>query len=202
MKFSAKLTLALAAGSALFPVAVQALPSTGTTAAAVSIKFDGTSTGNFSIQPGSNAAGSGTGVRELSAAVATGETESTASSASLTSGANAGTTATAKGFSQPVTFSYVSTSDMSKVTSSAVVVNFNTFQNNASNVQASTTKNTSSENASNTTANDVKSASNNASDTRNASNNAGDTRNASNNQKNLPISSFVRAWYNRMSLLG
>ncbi|NJR32348.1 MAG: hypothetical protein HC778_05275 [Chamaesiphon sp. CSU_1_12] len=164
MNFQSKLTLALVASSAVFPMAAQALPTTGTTAAAVSIKFDGTSNGNFQIQPGTNATGGGTGVRELSAAVATGETESTASSASLTSGPNAGTTATARGFSTPVTFSYVSTSDIVRTNNTSDSVNFSTSQENRSNVQATTTKNSNFDNYREITASDDKTATNNLTD--------------------------------------
>ena len=96
MNFASKLTLALAAGSIFLPLAAQALPATtGTTAAAVSIKFQnsGKTSGGYSINPGGNASGGGTGVQELSAAVATGETKANATSSSTV----AGTTATADG---------------------------------------------------------------------------------------------------------
>jgi hypothetical protein len=114
MNFTSKLALTLTAAAAtLCPIAAYAGPSTGSTAAAVSIKFNdckcGTASGNFSIVPGGNANGAGTGVKELSAAVATGETSATASSASK----HHGTTATANGFSQPVTFKYVTTENTS-----------------------------------------------------------------------------------------
>jgi hypothetical protein len=132
MNFTSKLTLALAAGSFLCPIAAYAGPTTGpttgSTAAAVSIKFQdckcGPTSGNFTINPGSSANGSGTGVQELSAAVATGETSAEANAGTKTGksvelkkgeyGSNSGgTNASAKGWSQPVTFSYVSTSDVS-----------------------------------------------------------------------------------------
>ena len=134
MKLSSKITLALAAGSILCPLAAQAVPvtNTGTTAAAVSIKFDGTSNGNFSIVPGANATGGGTGVRELSAAVATGETESTASSATT----KLGTTSSAKGFSQPVTFSYSTTSDISNISKTSEFASSNTAQKNSASQSA------------------------------------------------------------------
>ena len=115
MNFTSKLTIAIATAAAICPIAANASPvvSTGSTAAAVSIKFQdcncGPTRGNFSINPGANASGGGTGVQELSAAVATGETKAKAESASTGSG----TSATAKGYSAPVTFKYITTSDVS-----------------------------------------------------------------------------------------
>lgn len=116
MNFTSKLTLAIATAATLFPVAVNASPvvsAGGSTAAAVSIKFQnchscGSTGGNFSINPGANATGGGTGVKELSAAVATGETSADANSAST----GFGTSATAKGYSAPVSFKYTTTSDV------------------------------------------------------------------------------------------
>lgn len=114
MNFTSKLTIAIAAAAAICPIAANASPvvSTGSTAAAVSIKFQdckcGPTSGNFSINPGGNANGGGTGVQELSAAVATGETKAKAESASSYSG----TTATAKGYSAPVMFKYTTMSDV------------------------------------------------------------------------------------------
>ena len=115
MNFTSKLTIAIATAAAICPIAANASPvvSTGSTAAAVSIKFQdcncGPTSGNFSINPGANAGGGGTGVKELSAAVATGETKAKAESASTGSG----TTASAKGYSAPVSFKYITTSDVS-----------------------------------------------------------------------------------------
>jgi hypothetical protein len=115
MNFSSKLTVAMAtAATVLFPLAASANPvSTGSTAAAVSIKFQeckcGPTSGNFSIDPGRNTNGGGSGVQELSAAVATGETKAKANAASNKSG----TTANAYGYSAPVSFSYRSYSDVS-----------------------------------------------------------------------------------------
>jgi hypothetical protein len=113
MNFPSKITLALAAGSVLCPIAAYAGPTTGTTAAAVSIKFHdckcGSTDGKFSIVPGGTANGGGAGVKELSAAVATGESQSDATSYS----SYGGTGATAKGFSEPVNFKYVTYSDVS-----------------------------------------------------------------------------------------
>ena len=115
MNFPSKLTIAIATAAAICPIAANASPvvSTGSTAAAVSIKFQdckcGPTSGNFTINPGANASGGGTGVQELSAAVATGETKAKAESASSRSG----TTATAKGYSAPVTFKYTTNSDVS-----------------------------------------------------------------------------------------
>ena len=119
MKFSSKLTLAIAAtsvASIVFPIAAYAGPSTGSTAAAVSIKFNdckcGPTNGNFSITPGGNAGGGGSGIKELSAAVATGETSAKANSAASYSGTNAN----AEGYSKPVSFTYKTHSDVSNKT--------------------------------------------------------------------------------------
>ena len=115
MNFSSKLTLAIAAASVICPIAANANPvvSTGSTAAAVSIKFRdckcSSNSGNFSINPGGNANGGGSGVQELSAAVATGETKAKADSSS----SGYGTTASAKGYSAPVSFKYTTNSDVS-----------------------------------------------------------------------------------------
>jgi hypothetical protein len=114
MNFSSKFTVAIAATAVFFPLAASANPvSTGSTAAAVSIKFQeckcGPTSGNFSIDPGRNTNGGGSGVQELSAAVATGETKAKANAASNKSG----TTANAYGYSAPVSFSYRSYSDVS-----------------------------------------------------------------------------------------
>jgi hypothetical protein len=110
MNFTSKLTLAVVAAATLCPIAAYAGPMTGSTAAAVSIKFNdckcGTA-GSATIAPGGTTNGGGTGVKELSAAVATGETSAQANSASQ----RWGTTATADGFSQPVTFKYVTTNN-------------------------------------------------------------------------------------------
>ena len=113
MNFPSKLTIAIATAVVICPIAVNASPvvSTGSTAAAVSIKFQrsgGSTGGDFSINPGANASGGGTGVQELSAAVATGETRANAESASTGSGTNA----TAKGYSAPVSFTYTNNSDV------------------------------------------------------------------------------------------
>jgi hypothetical protein len=115
MNFPSKLTIAIATAAAICPIAANASPvvSTGSTAAAVSIKFQdckcGPTSGNFSINPGGTASGGGNGVQELSAAVATGETLAKANSESSRSG----TTASAKGYSAPVTFKYTTNSDVS-----------------------------------------------------------------------------------------
>ncbi len=116
MNFTSKLTIAIATAAAICPIAANASPvvSTGSTAAAVSIKFQscnkcGPTGGNFSINPGANASGGGTGVQELSAAVATGETRAKANSES----SGSGTTASAKGYSAPVSLTYTTTSDVS-----------------------------------------------------------------------------------------
>lgn len=114
MNFSSKFTVAMATAAVFCPLAASANPvSTGSTAAAVSIKFHeckcGPTSGNFSIDPGRNANGSGSGVKELSAAVATGETKAKANASSDRSG----TKANAYGYSVPVSFSYRSYSDLS-----------------------------------------------------------------------------------------
>jgi hypothetical protein len=102
MSFSTKIAVIIATAAIFSPMA--AFADTGSTAAAVSIKFNSHSntTGKFSITPGGNASGSGTGISELSAAVATGETSAMADSASSKNG----TTANANGWSAPVTFGY------------------------------------------------------------------------------------------------
>jgi hypothetical protein len=115
MNFPSKLTIAIATTAAICPIAANASPvvSTGSTAAAVSIKFHkcncGPTSGNFTINPGATATGGGAGVQELSAAVATGETSANADSASRRSG----TTATAYGYSTPVSLKYTTLSDVS-----------------------------------------------------------------------------------------
>jgi hypothetical protein len=106
MKLTAKIALALAAGTTAIavgsPLVATANPVTGSTAAAVSIKFHKSGSGNFSINPGGNTTGGGSSVQELSAAVATGETEATAKAQST----RKGTSADARGYSTPVYFSY------------------------------------------------------------------------------------------------
>jgi hypothetical protein len=110
MSFSSKLAVVIATGAVFAPLAASANPvvSGGSTAAAVSIKFQpcGKTSGNFSIVPGGTATGGGSGVQELSAAVATGETSADAKASS----GKYGTTATASGYSAPVHFSYEATS--------------------------------------------------------------------------------------------
>lgn len=120
MKFSIKVALAIVTAAIISPIAANANPvvSTGSTAAAVSIKFNDCrcgGNGGFSITPGGNTNGGGAGVKELSAAVATGETSAIANSAST----KKGTTAHANGYSTPVSFTYYTSSDIgsSKVTS-------------------------------------------------------------------------------------
>jgi hypothetical protein len=109
MSFNSKIALAVVATALLTPLAASANDvTTGSTAAAVSIKFNkcsgscGGTNGNFSITPGGTATGGGYGVSELSAAVATGETSAEAKSAS----GKFGTSATASGYSAPVNFYY------------------------------------------------------------------------------------------------
>jgi hypothetical protein len=116
MNFSTKIAFALVAtttaGVVAYPMVATAGPSTGSTAAAVSIKFQKSGgTGGFTITPGSTATGSGSGIQELSAAVATGETLATAEAKST----KQGTSATANGFSAPVTLSYETYNTQTKV---------------------------------------------------------------------------------------
>jgi hypothetical protein len=114
MNFTSKIALALAAGTTAisvgFPLVASANPVTGSTAAAVSIKFHKSGSGNFSINPGGNTSGGGSSVQELSAAVATGETEATAKAQST----RKGTSADARGYSAPVYFSYETYNSQSK----------------------------------------------------------------------------------------
>jgi hypothetical protein len=109
MSLSSKLFATMAIGVMFVPMAASANPVTnGSTAAAVSIKFHhGGTSGGFSISPGAGANGGGTGVSELSAAVATGETDAKAESSS----SRHGTAATASGWSAPVNFSYAVIND-------------------------------------------------------------------------------------------
>jgi hypothetical protein len=151
MNFSSKLTLAIATATVICPIAANAAPITGSTAATVSIKFqERGGAGTYSIVPGGTATGNGTGVKELSAAVATGETKAEASSVSN----YGGTSANATGFSHPVTFTYINTSDVSnsKVTSD---YSYNsTSQKNKAEQSADSEKSSKSEtaNAANATA--------------------------------------------------
>ncbi len=133
MKLSSKIALALLTGGTAatvgYPMVASALPATGSTAAAVSIKFQdtGATVGNATLNPGGTTNANGNnGVKELSAAVATGESNAKASSSSGSStsvivgtalvGTNTvGTSATAEGISAPVTFKYTNTSDVSNV---------------------------------------------------------------------------------------
>jgi hypothetical protein len=129
MKFTSKIALALiastTAGIAAYPMTAAANPVTGSTAAAVSIKFQKSgASGGFSIAPGSNATGGGTGVQELSAAVATGETSATANAHST----HQGTSANANGYSAPVYFSYETHNDVTKSNISAENVTKSEFK--------------------------------------------------------------------------
>ncbi|WP_310428913.1 hypothetical protein [Chamaesiphon sp. VAR_48_metabat_135_sub] len=116
MNFTAKIALALVAsttaGVVAFPMVAAAGPNTGSTAAAVSIKFQKSGgSGSFTITPGSTANGGGSGIQELSAAVATGETSAFAESKS----SKRGTSATANGYSAPVTLSYETYNSQTKM---------------------------------------------------------------------------------------
>ncbi len=111
-KIALALVATTTAGVVASPMVATAGPTTGSTAAAVSIKFQKSGgTGNFTINPGSTATGGGSGIQELSAAVATGETLATAESKSN----KQGTSATANGFSAPVTLSYETFNNQTKV---------------------------------------------------------------------------------------
>jgi hypothetical protein len=116
MNFTTKIALALVAGTTAgvvaYPMVAAAGPTTGSTAAAVSIKFQKSGgNGSFTINPGSTAAGNGSGIQELSAAVATGETSANAEAKS----SKHGTSATAHGYSAPVTLSYETYNNQTKV---------------------------------------------------------------------------------------
>jgi hypothetical protein len=128
MNFTSKIALALVAsttaGVVAYPMVASAGPTTGSTAAAVSIKFQKSNgSGSFTIVPGSNAAGGGTGVQELSAAVATGETSATAAAQS----SKKGTSATANGYSAPVTLTYETINNLTKTQSSLEVATNSQF---------------------------------------------------------------------------
>jgi hypothetical protein len=115
-KIALALVATTTAGVIVSPMVATAGPSTGSTAAAVSIKFQKSGgTGNFTINPGSTATGGGSGIQELSAAVATGETLATAEAKSN----KQGTSATANGFSAPVTLSYETFNNQIKVQESS-----------------------------------------------------------------------------------
>jgi hypothetical protein len=129
MNFTAKIALALVAstttGVVAFPMVAAAGPNTGSTAAAVSIKFQKSGgEGGFTITPGSNANGGGSGIQELSAAVATGETSAIAESKS----SKRGTSATANGYSAPVTLSYETYNDSSKIQATSESAAYSEFK--------------------------------------------------------------------------
>jgi hypothetical protein len=113
MNLSSQLALTIASVTALgtmYPLTASAAPVVGSTAAAVSIEFqsNGTTNGNFAITPTGSTNSNISGVKEISAAIATGETRATA-----TTGISAsGTTATAEGYSQPVAFKFNGTSNV------------------------------------------------------------------------------------------
>jgi hypothetical protein len=115
MKFPSKLALTIVAitavGATIDTMAAFADPVIGSTAAAVSIKFQdpGTTNGSFSLNPNGAATSNVSGVKEISAAIATGETKATASSGSTGSG----TSAYSEGYSQPVTFKFNTFGDVS-----------------------------------------------------------------------------------------
>jgi hypothetical protein len=141
MKLSSKLTVAIATAAVaavVFPIAANAGPSTGSTAATVSIKFNdcncSPTSGGFSITPGGTATGNGNGVKELSAAVATGETKAEATSMSN----HSGTSARAEGYSKPVSFMYVSTSDTKNTIDTTNYSYNSTSQENKAKQSAST----------------------------------------------------------------
>lgn len=132
MNFQSKIAILIVAGSACgamaYPMVAAAVPATGSTAAAVSIKFQKHGgNGSFSINPGGNANGNGNGVQELSAAVATGETDAQAKSQS---GRN-GTSANASGYSAPVFLKYETHNDLVKKDSAAVSAYQTAYQQDA-----------------------------------------------------------------------
>ena len=104
MNITAKLALTIAAistmGNTIVANPAAAEPNVGSTAAAVSIVFQdpGTTGGNFSLAPNGSINSNVNGVKEISAAVATGETRSIATAGNKT--------ANAEGFSQPTTFRF------------------------------------------------------------------------------------------------
>jgi hypothetical protein len=129
MNFTAKIALALVAsttaGVVAFPMVAAAGPNTGSTAAAVSIKFQKSGGhGGFTINPGSTATGGGSGIQELSAAVATGETSANAEAKS----SKRGTSATAHGYSAPVTLSYETHNDRIKIQSASESAAYSEFK--------------------------------------------------------------------------
>ena len=119
MNFNTKIAFALIAtttAGVVSPMVANASPTTGSTAAAVSIVFQKKGgTGGFTINPGSTANGGGSGIQELSAAVATGETSATAAAQSN----KKGTSATANGFSAPVTLTYETFNTQTRVQGSS-----------------------------------------------------------------------------------
>lgn len=127
MNITSKLALAIATvttiGIAIDPMVAGAAPVTGSTAAAVTIKFQdpGTTSGSFSLNPDGTATSNSNGVKEISAAIATGETKATATSGSTGSGI----TATAEGFSQPVTFKLNTSNNTSTGAGNTIVTGTN-----------------------------------------------------------------------------
>jgi hypothetical protein len=140
MNFPSKLTLAVATAAVLCPIAAYAGPTTGSTAAAVSIKFDGTAASGYStIAPGgTTSTGGSNGIKELSAAVATGESSAIATSSSYVGGTNS----SANGWSAPVTFNYTTSSDVSN--KADTLENYSKYQtqNNSNYQSAYVDKNT------------------------------------------------------------
>ncbi len=127
MNLTSKIALALVASTTaaiVTPLVASANPVTGSTAAAVSIKFGKYGSGNFSIQPGSNANGGGSNVQELSAAVATGETTANAKAQST----RKGTSADASGYSAPVYFSYETYNTSNKTQTSVATASQSEFK--------------------------------------------------------------------------
>jgi hypothetical protein len=143
MNLTSKIALALVASTTaaiVTPLVASANPVTGSTAAAVSIKFGKNGSGNFSIQPGSNANGGGSNVQELSAAVATGETTANAKAQST----RMGTSADASGYSAPVYFSYETYNNSTKAQSSVDVASQSEFKAQAAIEFAANSKSSSS----------------------------------------------------------
>ena len=128
MNFTSKIVLALVAsttaGVVAYPMVAAAGPTTGSTAAAVSIKFQKSGTGSFTITPGSTATGGGSGIQELSAAVATGETNANAEAKST----KKGTSATANGYSAPVFLTYETHNDLTKIQVASESTSYSDFK--------------------------------------------------------------------------
>ena len=120
-KFTLVTSVVIMSAQIINPTPAAADSVSSATAAAVSIKFQNSSTTNgFSLNPNGSATGNVNGVQDISAAIATGETKATAT----TGISGNGTNATSEGYSQPVAFKYNSFSNVT--TSLTNVSNINT----------------------------------------------------------------------------